>query len=323
MDRGSLNVQDNPGLANWGRLDQNRSIFNGDVADEIEYERVVVNVKQGAITGGPFIRIRPVFEYRTAEGKMKKFGKTGLFTWTSKMSCPSFSLPAGPAESGGTCPASKRRSVEAEGSYQEYHPPLSSMPSGQIYICDTCYAGKGRYLMYKSMSVGQMARLKWVTKQLRNGTFTRKMTEAIASLLDPEIEDLLAAKLVSNKYFRIHDAGDFFSPDYYRAWVEVCHKLPEIRFWAPTRQWVFEKWRAVFDTSPPPQNLALRPSALFTGAPPPMIPGMSAGSGSVDGRMPEPVWNCPAYESDEGSCAGAHCRTCWTGTKKPVNYLTH
>lgn len=320
--RDPLVYEDNPQVANWDRLKANREVFDGDVADEIEYDRVTLG-KTG-YSGGPKIKILGDFHYATAGGVNRPFRNSSLFTWTSKMSCPSFSIPAGPMENGGTCPAARASSVEKEGSYQEFSPPLREMPAGQVYICSTCYAGKGRYLMYKSMSLGQVAKLRWTQKTLRSGTFSRRMSEAIASLQDPDVERILAAKLVSNKYFRIHDSGDFFNPDYYKAWIEVCHALPNVSFWAPTRQWVYAKWRELFSNYPPPRNLSLRPSALYTSAPPPVIKGMAGGSTSINGRMDAPIWNCPAYEGDEAhSCAAAKCRVCWSAPKKPVNYLTH
>jgi hypothetical protein len=320
--REELDLQDNPQLANWDRLEKNRNVFDGDVSEEIEYERVTLG-KTG-YSGGPKIRILGDFHYTTSEGKRRPFRNSSLFTWTSKMSCPSFSIPAGPVENGGTCLASKASSIEKEGSYKKFSPPLSEIPAKETFICSVCYAGKGRYLMYKSMSLGQVAKKTWVNKTLGSGTFSRRMSEAISSLIDPDVEHVLAQKLVSNKFFWIHDSGDFFSPEYYKAWVEVCHTLPQIHFWAPTRQWVFPKWRELFSNYPPPKNLSLRPSALFTSAPPPKIAGMAGGSTSIDGRMEAPVWNCPAYEGDEEhSCAAAACRVCWSAPQKPVNYLTH
>jgi hypothetical protein len=333
FDENEDDYQENPSLANWGRLEKNRDIFDGDVASEIEYERVVLG-KTG-YSGGPRIRVLGDFHYLTSGGydpkkketrppQNRPFRSTSLFTWTSKMSCPSFSIPAGPVENGGTCPASKQTSIEKEGSYEKYSPPLSEMPQGEAFICSVCYAGKGRYLMYKSMSLGQVAKLRWVQKTLREGTFIRRMSEAISSLIDPDVERILASKLVSNEFFRIHDSGDFFSPEYYKAWVEICYAVPKVTFWAPTRQWVYAKWRELFSNYPPPRNLSLRPSALVTSFPPPQIKGMAGGSTSISGRMPSPVWNCPAYEGDEEhSCAAAGCRVCWSSPQKPVNYLTH
>ena len=327
-----LEFQDNPQLANWPQLKKNRDIFDGAVDPDVLYKPV--RLGKTGYSGGPYIEVSGDFHYMTSGGwdakkkverppQRRAFKTTTLFTWTSKMSCPSFSLPAGPVASGGTCPASKATAIQKEGTYLKFSPSIERIPDGQLFICDTCYAGKGRYLMYKSMSLGQMARLSWTTQAVRSGTFARKISEAISSLQDPGVEEVLAQRAVSNKYFRIHDSGDFFSPDYYKAWVEVCHSLPAIHFWAPTRQWVYSMWREVFSNYPPPKNLSLRPSALFTSSPPPQIQGIAAGSTSVDGRMAAPVWNCPAYESEEGSCAGAGCRVCWDGQRKPVNYLTH
>ena len=320
-DEEELEYLDNPQLANWDSLKRNRDIFDGEVEREVQYKPV--HLGKTGYTGGPYLRISGDFHYSTSGGKRRPFRNTTLFTWTSKMSCPSFSLPAGPMESGGTCPAAKASSIQREGSYLKHSPSIDRIPEGQLFICDTCYAGKGRYLMYKSMSLGQAARLRWTQDAVRSGTFSRKISEAIASLDDPDVEKVLAQRLVSNKYFRIHDSGDFYNPEYYKAWLEVCYNLPQIHFWAPTRMWVYEKWREVFSNYPPPGNLSLRPSALFTSSPPPSIAGMAGGSTSIDGRMPAPVWNCPAYESEEGSCAGAKCRVCWDAQRKPVNYLTH
>ena len=334
-EENALEYEENPGLANWNRLASNRAIFDGDVNEEIGFDRVRANRGPDGVSlnGGPYVEITPAFHYKTAEGKTKSFRKSTLFTWTSKMSCPSFSIPAGPVDKGGTCPAAKISSIEGEGSYTEYSEPIDEIPAGQKFICDVCYAGKGRYLMYKSMSIGQMAKLLWVKKTLRAGTFARRMAEALGSLIDPDTERALAAKNVSNRFFRIHDAGDFFSPEYYRGWVDVCNQFtgkmgrtghPLIYFWAPTRMWVYEKYRRLFENYPPPPNLSLRPSALFTSAAPPSIEGLAEGSTSVDGRMPKPVWNCPAYEgTEEASCAAVKCRVCWTQREKPVNYLTH
>lgn len=339
-----LDYQDNPGTAKWDTMERNRNLFDGDVKLDLRYESVrvakKVDKKTGKISysfsGGPALTVVGKdggdFLYTTAEGARKPIRKVSLFTFTSKMSCPSFSIPAGPTKHG-TCPASKPASIEAEGSYTQFGPPLSSMPAGEKFICDLCYAGKNNYIMYKTISIGQMAKLRWINKSLAEGSFSQRMTEAIEMLLDPRIENVLKAHAVSNRFFRIHDSGDFNTPDYYREWVEVCRNFqgklsggssgPLIYFWAPTRMWVYEKWRDLFKESPPPVNLALRPSALFTSAPPPSIPGLAEGSTSVEGEMPEPVWNCPAYETDEGSCAGAKCRVCWTKKKSGVNYLTH
>jgi Gene product 88 len=345
--REELELQDNPAFANWEKMEEKRASFstkNGDhVSPRVEFARVQVTKKPDPKTGklkitfsgGPYIQLfapdGSPFQYVTAEGKRVPFSKSSIFTFTSKMSCPSFSIPAGPT-TGGTCPASKPHSIEAEGSYLEYSPSISKIPHGESFICDLCYAGKNNYLMYPNISAGQMAKKAWVMETMRAGTFVEEMSKSIEMLFDPRIEKVFMANAISNRFFRIHDSGDFFTKDYYRAWVEVCKNFkgqlnpdggPLIYFWAPTRMWVYRDYLDLFRSVPPPPNLALRPSALFTGAPTPRIPGLAAGSTSTAGEVDPSWWNCPAYESETATCAGTRCRKCWTLKKTPVNYHTH
>lgn len=122
-----------------------------------------------------------------------------------------------------------------------------------------------------------------------------------------------AWQLPDPRYFRIHDAGDFWSPKYLDQWLEVCRRQPDIQFWAPTRVW------AVKSMLPPevlrriPDNMTVRPSSLHFRQPPPTgwkihavkLPrvargsrggGLAAGSGSTFGtRLPAHSWPCPAY----------------------------
>ena len=37
--------------------------------------------------------------------------------------------------------------------------------------------------------------------------------------------------------FRIHVGGDFYSPDYCDAWVQICRAFPQTLFWVYTRSW--------------------------------------------------------------------------------------
>jgi hypothetical protein len=378
VSENELDYQDNPANANWPRMWKLRGLFEeGDVLEELVYSRVsiskTVDPKTGkvgySINGGPQIRVvnkdggdfyyktdpytddkavkrlmkegvsrEEAVERSTKVPKPRVFRFARLFTFTSKMSCASFSIPAGPAgpTKHGTCPAATPEAVEGEGSYEEFHPPLSEMPGGAKYVCTLCYAGKAQYALRANVSLTQMARLEWLKKTLANGTFVRKMSEAIGSLLDPDVERLLLSRNVSNKYFRIHDSGDFTTPEYYKAWRDICDQFvgkrglkghPFIYFWAPTRQWVFEKFRRTFENYPPGPNFSLRPSGLFTELPmTPRVPGMAAGTTSIAGNAPSPIKDCPAYDDEDGaekSCAGSRCRTCWSEPRKPVNYRTH
>ena len=82
-------------------------------------------------------------------------GKTTvtLLSQTSKMSCPSFSIAAGPPKEGGTCvsaalPPSKRGTQE-----------------GQTFTCSVCYSLENRY-SFQSTTIPQAARMAWVEQYL-------------------------------------------------------------------------------------------------------------------------------------------------------------
>ena len=55
---------------------------------------------------------------------------------------------------------------------------------------------------------------------------------------------------------RIHSSGDFFSLDYFRAWLDVCEDNPQVEFWAFTKSIPF--WSLNKDNIP--DNLILTAS---------------------------------------------------------------
>jgi len=345
-----LCYQPNLAPAQWGRLKTNReALVKWGLLDVVPdrcgshtltvKKRVEKGVLKTSVSGGPTLTFTGNFKYKTAEGNWQPQYGVSLFTFTSKMSCASFSLPAGANQALGSCAGSDRRAVESEGSYRRWHGPI-----GEKYICSFCYAGKGSYAIYPSISINQQVHLNWVFKTVKAGTFVDQMVSALKFLQTPESRAKLALKGVSADYFRIHDAGDFFdlagegepfNPGYYLAWCEVARRLPKIHFWAPTRVWALDKWMRVFQANPPPPNLALRPSALSFGSAAPAIPGFSNGTTSM--QIPETdrrrmiaiggvnTWNCPAYmsDSDEKSCEKVGCRVCWRRSEMPVNYRSH
>jgi hypothetical protein len=326
--------------ANWSRMNSARQDvlsagLEGIIEPRLGYQKVDFERKKGVITGfsgGPRIVFREKFQY----GSLPPWGGTSIFTFTTKMSCPSYSLPAGPpALKGvqenpvrhlGTCPASLSSTIAAQRGYQKFHEPVTAGQAG--FICDICYAGKSRYL-YPNMKVKQMAVLAWTVMSLENGSFVEQMVLALRRLHKQDVIDVLAVKNTSVDFFRIHDAGDFYSIPYYHAWCDVIEAMPDVSFWAPTRMWVFPGFLEAFRRRKP-ANLSLRPSALTTDALPPRGTPMSAGtmvnSDKVDViKVPSPsafgrIWPCPAYESkSEHNCASAPrpdgtgdgCRTCW------------
>ena len=262
-----------------------------------------------------------------------KISKVSLLTWTAKMGCASFSLPAGPIDRAGTCMmASEKSAADLEGKSGGWnghiHPSLRGRDRADAYICDLCYAGKNNYLQYKTIAVAQRVRYRWATEALAAGRFEDEIIRVIESIRNPEMSARLLDASIDTNYFRIHDSGDFFKERYYKAWVSVAeHFHGDITFWAPTRQWTSAKLRGWFSSTPRPDNFIIRPSGLFIGAEAPKIEELDAGSMSLPAK-PGDVFQCPAYKGDAaGACmkndSGRICRHCWDRGDQEVNYWTH
>jgi Gene product 88 len=222
---------------------------------------------------------------------------TAILTATSKMPGPSFSLPAKRS-----CPNS--RGTVCDGVID----PATKKRIGG------CYALKGCY-RYTSTANAQDKRYKWVIRLLRTA-------EGRAHFVDRMIETI---KGVGAPYFRGHDSGDFFNIEYILAWVEICRRLPTIKFWFPTREWQLKSSADPFAMYNPRMdalqilaglpNVTVRPSALDVGAPSPIVPGLAAGS-TVNGGG----FQCPAIHQNH-ECRD--CRVCWNSPDVPVSYSLH
>jgi hypothetical protein len=204
-------------------------------------------------------------------------------------------------------------------------PSLSwSMPAGEscpwaLYgentICGDCYAQKGRYMM-PNVANAQSVRFEWARRCMRTPAGVDEFVSTLTYAIDE----------VRNTYFRGHDAGDFFSPAYVRAWARICANLPMVTFWFPTRTWrvlsmktlsdaTRNAWALALSELASLPNVRLRPSALFFNAPAPRIPGMAAGTTARDEGF-----NCPA--ATQGNICGT-CRVCFDEPTTEVSYHRH
>ena len=83
----------------------------------------------------------------------------------------------------------------------------------------------------------------------------------------------------------------------------VCATVPDVRFWLPTRSYRLPRILPVLQDINRLPNVAVRPSALFFHEDPPVIPGLSAGTGA-NGEG----YSCPSSRQG-GACRD--CRRCW------------
>lgn len=215
-----------------------------------------------------------------------------LLSWTSKMNAPSWSLPAGAPEIGGTCPgATAGQSVVPVGKLNRSakyvnrglgRPDDAPVNLAQS-ICEQCYATGGQYST-GNVQFAQILRALWARQAINvvvdgpygpSTAFIETMVYAIDNTdyrlnggaikqnkETGEEQQKLPAEPTGRRFFRIHDSGDFFSTEYLRQWKMIADRLPDITFWAPSRIWATsDGTRAVNEINGDPRNFIIRPSA--------------------------------------------------------------
>lgn len=300
---------------------------------------------------------------------MLQVGSTRMLSWTSKMGTPSFSIPSGVTESGGACPGATAGqslvSPELRAKAAKLLLPVLQYPGETLKldlakaVCGTCYATGGQYGT-ASVQFHEIVRYAWARKAINedvdgqrlgigadriNSSFAQAMIEAINRTDFDMTKE--GAHWKGQRFFRLHDSGDFFSIPYLRAWKAVAeHFHPKrhdnpIIFWAPTRIWALGKGIVdeVNRINGGDSNLKIRPSAYHVNqhGPEKLGPGWSSpstvydyeGKAIAEGKTFD--WDCKAYESAKGpSCRGASdpkgrigCRACWVNPELRINYTLH
>ncbi|MCZ7478922.1 GP88 family protein [Micromonospora sp. WMMC273] len=116
------------------------------------------------------------------------------------------------------------------------------LPDGRTYntcpsagVCrHVCYALNGTY-RFPAVRRAHLANLLYVIDDLAG--WQLQMTEELA-----HIRHL-------HGWVRVHDAGDFFSDDYTRAWLQIMRATPLTRFYAYTKE--VTRFRALVEPDPP------------------------------------------------------------------------
>ena len=138
--------------------------------------------------------------------------------------------------------------------------------------------------------------------------FNTEWVEAIVFLIQ---------KKEKSGYFRWHDSGDLQGEWHLNKIVNVAKRLPQIKFWLPTREIsTISEWIAKGNVIP--ENLTIRLSAFMLDGQPPIAAANRLGL-CVSGASATD-YNCPASKQD-GLCGD--CRNCWNKNVFQVNYKKH
>lgn len=204
---------------------------------------------------------------------------------TSKMPCPSFSLPAQACKVGS-------KLAQIKGS-----------------VCHGCYALKGRYRMPNVLNP-------------REGNLSSIPAEGDipgwlnwAEYMAFAIDNSKASKV---GYFRWHDSGDIQGLTHLRAIVVIAEELPAISFWLPTKEKAVVA-QFIREGGKVPPNLTVRVSAAMIDGKAPAVPdGIQTSTVHRAGAAQGHQCNAPAQG---GKCGD--CRACWDKTVKNVSYAYH
>lgn len=235
----------------------------------------------------------------TTDASIKQFK---LLSWTSKMNTPSWSLPAGALVLGGACPgALGGQSVVGDtalaGAAKLVNLGLGRPADAKVNvanaICQHCYATGGQYST-SNVQYAQILRYLWTRRAIdqpavapdgsASTVFVETMVYAIqnanyrldggkTSTDETGVEEQqLPSEPSKQRFFRLHDSGDFFSPEYFAQWKQIADRLPDITFWAPSRIWA-TSWgiETVEQINSDPRNLVIRPSAFEVGEAGPVL----------------------------------------------------
>jgi hypothetical protein len=134
---------------------------------------------------------------------------------------------------------------------------------------------------------------------------------------DPHWEDYMV-ELIRRKeksgFFRWHDSGDLQSMAHLLAIIEIADRLPDIRFWLPTREvGLMRQFVREYGAHAIPDNLIIRVSAAMVGGDAVSIEG-------CHGSRVDSVGSCPAPRQNN-QCGS--CRACWDKSVETVTYSLH
>jgi hypothetical protein len=155
-----------------------------------------------------------------------------------KLDWPYLSLPAGY-----TCPfatACKNFAAKAGNKFKDG----SSLKQASDKTEHMCYAARAQ-AQYPGTNKKAFSNLSLLTNANKDGG-----VQGMAKLI---IDSIKYAGLENSNIFRIHEAGDFFSNNYFKAWIEVANTFPNIKFYTHTTSLQF--WLSNINSVPSNMNL--------------------------------------------------------------------
>mgnify|MGYP003335802896 CR=1 FL=1 len=238
---------------------------------------------------------------------------TGTLATTSKMPCNSTSIPAKYCQTG-----SKLAMLDGS-------------------ICGSCYG----YSFKKGQAKGNYG-----FTNVKSSQEKRYLGITHPQWVEAMVKQILVASIVNEtNYFRVHDLGDIQSLEHLENWVEVAKRLPDIKFWMPTRELQYLYAYTKKHGNIWPENLTIRLSETFIrNHPNANVKNVESNIAAMErhaailnvnisgvDRKPDhsvtekKLFTCQAYKAkaNKGTNACGDCRACWDKTVVRVIYPEH
>lgn len=198
---------------------------------------------------------------------------------------------------------------------------------GRSAGCDGCYAERFRYLMAATRRQGAA----WAYSYLARFDRAR-----LVDMLTSEIRAHVARLPKGSRVVvRIHEAGDFISPEHAHAWGDVIDALPEVQFYGYSRSWSVPAIAAALRALNTYPNAVIRrshdnanewmhdnsgaPGAFISGRVARVVKGVTVKPADVPRHVG--AVTCPEQLTG-GKVDCASCGICWEKTV-PVQFLRH
>lgn len=169
--------------------------------------------------------------------------------------------------------------------------------------CSHCYAKKGRYVFKNTQ---------------------KAMQRRLDKLKDPLWIEAMVFLLKNEKHFRFFDSGDLQDEDHLKKIITVCERVPNCKFWIPTREIAIVK-NFLKSGGKIPDNACIRISApLIDKTPIVFIDGCQYSTCSSTPKLFDKAHDCPvSYKKEIKKCEEAGCTACWNKNVEHINYVQH
>ena len=233
----------------WGRTLIAQALVGASFKLDIENAKVMV-------IAAPAVK-REVVSWSWSAHELERFS---LFSTNSKMNCPTFDLPSGIGQLGGSCPGAAFAQstvplalLETEGPGPRYgevkmteklrkglsylvgevqkdwaHLPKDERAAPVINlnstVCTRCYASGGKY-GEAVVQFSEVARMALVQGMLAQGREADLIDLLVRVIEDTLVWDKGDVKRHGIRPIRVHSSGDFYSPKYAEMWLKVGWRL--------------------------------------------------------------------------------------------------